>query len=293
MAGALPRLAMAMIVRDEVDFISANILFHAAVGVDCFIVLDNGSHDGTREALERLTEKVNLQIVDNPDPTFRQGEWSTQLAEQLREQGKADYFFCIDADELMVARQGSLKSAIAGNGPVLSVRRWNMLPLESQVASPAFRFFDATFRVCANPDEAVRASLARQYAPGMLRRVPQKMVSTLAGLNEVGPGSHHFEHSAGPAVRAADLGIFHFPWRPFDQFERKVRFAQYRNAWRRKAGVSVDSRWVRWVDLMERGQLRSEHETFALLQHDAQRLVAAGVLRPDMSIYRTFRPERA
>jgi hypothetical protein len=45
---------MSFIVRDELEFIAENIRLHAAQGVDNFIVMDNGSRDGTHERLEAL-----------------------------------------------------------------------------------------------------------------------------------------------------------------------------------------------------------------------------------------------
>ena len=41
------KLAMAMKVKDEADIIEVTLRYHAAQGVDVFIVTDNGSTDGT------------------------------------------------------------------------------------------------------------------------------------------------------------------------------------------------------------------------------------------------------
>ena len=51
------KLAMTLIVRNEADIIEDNLRYHRAQGVDFFIVLDNGSTDGTVEILERTSER--------------------------------------------------------------------------------------------------------------------------------------------------------------------------------------------------------------------------------------------
>jgi hypothetical protein len=83
------RLAMSLIVRDELEFIADNIRFHAAQGVDNFIVMDNGSHDGTRERLDALRLDYDIKIIDNYATDFKQDLLATALAYQIRECNKA------------------------------------------------------------------------------------------------------------------------------------------------------------------------------------------------------------
>ena len=61
---------MSLIVRDEIELISSNIEFHAAQGVDVFVVMDNASTDGTRERLEQLKRSYEIEIVDQPSAGF-------------------------------------------------------------------------------------------------------------------------------------------------------------------------------------------------------------------------------
>jgi hypothetical protein len=41
------RLVMTLKVRDEADILDDNLRYHRALGVDFFVVTDNGSVDGT------------------------------------------------------------------------------------------------------------------------------------------------------------------------------------------------------------------------------------------------------
>ena len=48
---------MALKVRDEGDILEANLRFHHALGVDHFVVTDNGSTDETPEILAPLRRR--------------------------------------------------------------------------------------------------------------------------------------------------------------------------------------------------------------------------------------------
>ena len=52
------KLVMTLKVRDEDDVLEDNLRFHRALGVDFFIVTDNGSVDRTPEILSRYVTRA-------------------------------------------------------------------------------------------------------------------------------------------------------------------------------------------------------------------------------------------
>ena len=71
---------MTMLVKDESDIVENNIRYHASKGVDGFIVMDNGSTDGTLDILQALTKEFDLDVISNPEATYQQSRWMTELA---------------------------------------------------------------------------------------------------------------------------------------------------------------------------------------------------------------------
>ena len=78
----LARLVMCLKVRDEEDILADNLRYHAAQGVDAFIVTDNDSRDRTPEILEGY-ESAGLARVIRESGThlLTEGhEWVTRMA---------------------------------------------------------------------------------------------------------------------------------------------------------------------------------------------------------------------
>src|SRR5690349_14687858 len=67
-------IAMLMLVRDEVDIIEYNIDFHLRMGIEQFVVTDNGSVDGTRDILADFQRRLGkaIVIIDDAEPAHHQ-----------------------------------------------------------------------------------------------------------------------------------------------------------------------------------------------------------------------------
>ena len=99
------RLVMSILCRNEIDIIEANIKTHATLGVDAFVVMDNGSADGTREKLEELSQQYDLHVIDQPSQTYQQAKWMKELAVYARDVLNARWVISNDADEFWVASE--------------------------------------------------------------------------------------------------------------------------------------------------------------------------------------------
>src|SRR5919198_3580026 len=75
------KLVMTLKVRDEEDIIEDNLRFHRALGVDFFIVMDNGSVDRTPEILASYADAGLAHVLRDESGDLRSlgAEWYTRM----------------------------------------------------------------------------------------------------------------------------------------------------------------------------------------------------------------------
>jgi hypothetical protein len=218
------RLGMLAVVRDECDLIREWVEFHAGRGVDCFLITDHASTDGTSEALDELARRFDLHLRRREGPVMHQGPWMTEMVRDARQRHGVDWVVASDADEFWLPTAGTLRDvALGAAGAVLDCPRTNMLPDRAALAAPGYRFFHNVWRVARpfpaeaarqDPDEPLDGSL-------FLRTLPGKTMFPARGLVEVAYGNHQVVH-ASKARSPAPLEILHYPLRSLDRFERQT-----------------------------------------------------------------------
>ena len=103
-------LVMTLKVRDEEDVIEDNLRFHRALGVDFFVVMDNGSVDRTPEILARYEDAGLAHVLRDESGDLRTlgAEWYTRMGRMAATEFGADWVIHNDADEFWWPLTGNL-----------------------------------------------------------------------------------------------------------------------------------------------------------------------------------------
>jgi Glycosyl transferase family 2 len=237
------KLAMTLIVRNEADIIEDNLRYHRAQGVDLFIVLDNGSTDGTVEMLEPYEREGILTVLHRPGTMLTiQRKGNTEIARLAHEMG-ADWVFHNDADEFWWPfNGGNLKETferIPENQGVVLIPRTEFIPRPDGPESFAERLTIRESRFRRPPKTAHRTHPAIKLWSThpidlwVKREAPPR--SGLVGKPSLRVKATHKEERELDLVLAPEfpIGSLHFPLRSFEQYRKKIAIADHNKMWER------------------------------------------------------------
>ncbi len=100
----MEKIAVCAIFKDEASYLLEWLAFHRMIGVDLFVLYDNGSSDGGGELIRRSSFARNVTLVDWPD---RPGQLSAYNHFRLHFAPNYAWAAFIDIDEFIMPNEGS------------------------------------------------------------------------------------------------------------------------------------------------------------------------------------------
>lgn len=269
-------IAALTIVKNGADIIEPFIR-HNAAHVDCFLICDHQSTDGTPEILEKLrNEGYRILPYHVRSDVFRQARWMTFLGHESKALIPGlRYAVPLDVDEFIHVRSGSLESALDShfkhhNDPVC------LMPWVTYVPTPG----DDPAQ--PNPTLRIRHRFASE--PAQYRKVVLP-AATIRFLLNIGAGSHaamYLRHKLKGGV-LDNVDLCHFPIRNLVQVRQKaIEGAEAsREIWERKPNINIH-----WKELAEGFQTTSREMND--LEYVARRYLGAAQLNDSPIVHGDF-----
>ena len=285
-------LGMSMQVKNEADIIALNIKYHAARGVEYFLIIDNGSTDGTWEILQDLQQQFNLQLFRDSEPIHNQAYNMTKLAHIAAKQG-IDFLIHNDADEFWFPQSQSLLTFLNRSQTILRVKRVNVLPIlktpDKWLYSPWITNNVVTYDMDTEDYTGVNF---------LHHRVLHKIMSNSHGLIRVGGGNHGGTH-VWDKIHCRkycdwnqDIKIYHYALRSFEQFKIRVQTISesltYTTMMKYKKH-NFGAHAVHWANAYRQGKLKNIYERMLLDTKYSKGLTDLGIIKKDNSLLKDFK----
>lgn len=256
-----PKVAMTLLVRNEDDIIEDNILYHSAIGVDKFFVMDNLSTDMTATIIERLSGALDIKYFFQSNDEYRQSEWVSFLAQEAASDPAGfDWVINNDADEFWVLSDNisindylrNVPESVAG----LILSRYNAVNIDKgQSNSKAYSShpsFSEYFHV--NSTNCIGGKLP----PKCMHRARSNVI--------VPQGNHSVLNIDGKIQSVDDAFILHYPYRFLDHYKAKIRLGGAAYTRNSDLDESVGITWRKHYKIVETNKIirfwRSLYRTY-------------------------------
>ena len=245
-------------VRNEVNIIHVNVLYHLALGFDRLLVVDNGSTDGTDRVLRELGRDPRVRWTRDAGG-FEQGQVFTRLAREAFREG-ADWVAPVDADDFWYAPGGDFRGVIEESpAAALRVGMTDFIQRREQWTAGPDELRHMTWRApepVSRGDDYEELLGSRRISYIELARVP-KILNRASGRVNLVKGAHQVSGVEGTPVGTNEIKILHAPLRSFAGLEAKAASVARRGA---EGSTTAGPGWHarRWHELKQAGELERE-----------------------------------
>jgi len=276
-------LVMTILVKNEADIIEANIRTHAKLGVDAFVIMDNGSSDGTREILSNLKSEFEITIIDENE-YYQQKKFMTKLAFLAKKIYKPDWIINSDADEFWIPNNDNgIKEYLKFKGGVLRIERFNMIPPCDSIEKEDI-FFDSIYEVSNQINYRVAE---REDISILLGQASRKIIVNPYGLIKINSGNHSAEHIAFWNKKdSKNIKNYHYPIRSYKQFEKRV--ITRKEVLESFPDVKMGDHYRVLVSKYNSGKLKDEYRKFIFKQNEIELLKKIGVVSENRIPFKTI-----
>lgn len=258
-------------VRDESQFVHANIQHHLDIGVDRFVITEICSSDGTREMLQEYDGDKRFHITYLDDQDIRKYDWTQKMVDIAKEHFGASWISLIDADEFLLPKSGDLKNEVESlPDRGYKVNRCNVAFSEEIAFQDYYRINNlADAPIVAKPDPNTRTYLMEgKPHPWILGPIGSKVISRADYVDEFTRGGHEIVNSVGHQqfeTTTDNLIMLHFPFTTYNRFHNKIlNIAGFEKLmWEvNKDHPDTAWQWHHWVRVLEHGDaaLRAEFD---------------------------------
>tara|TARA_R100001369_G_C3320077_1_gene168771 strand:- start:1047 stop:2957 length:1911 start_codon:yes stop_codon:yes gene_type:complete len=276
---ANPKLIMTYLVRNEANIIEDGIRFHAAQGVDRFIIMDNLSTDDTRKTLERLSDEFPIDYIFQSEDDYRQSEWVTMMARKAATEYDADWVISSDADEFWVTSQDTLKNAIAKIPPSVGVAR-------VQRHNAAMTRWNNVKPFNAQSHPMINTVFENQSLNSNLGPLPPKVIHRARADITVHQGNHSTSSIEGQTTEESTaIRILHFPYQSLNKYKSKILLGGAAYARNDTYPESVGATWRAEYKKITSGDINLIWESIPRTENDAYIGLQDGSLFQDSTVY--------
>lgn len=203
------KIVMTLLIRDDLDILTENLLFHHEMGVDSFILMDGRPSGDSADLMEILPRDLGLDIRHASSALSARDQWVAEMTRLALDTHAADWVLNGAPDMFWVPRQGTLRTLLAGLSPGTDAIR--------TAHYGAVVVCDGGEPLAGNAHPRSSILFERSNREGSDRPRVQNLLHRSYGAVQLQDITADEDSST-----EAQISILHYPYRSLEQFARRI-----------------------------------------------------------------------